>query len=380
MNKVLIIIALFILTKAEAQESISALAIGDSLYTLGDYSKAMNYYKQLPENEQILFKIAKSYEALGNNPKAIQYYKNVIVSNPRASIAKYNYGRLLFKTAKFQAADSIFKMLSEETPTNPNYVYQRGLIKEKQQDSTAISFFKETFKLDTNHINSVYKIAKLNLKKRKFSEAEVFIEKGLYVDKKSIRFLMLKALKQYHSKEYNEAIDTYEKLLFLGKKDEKLHFNLANCYSKVFKLEVAIKQYTILINTYDDKNSTYHYNIGLSLLGLHYLEKAKKHFEIAIALKFTPLDNEYVTLGMLYKRENLYKQAMILYKKALRDNSNNEMASYQLAVVADIFFTDKKKALTYYNRYLKKFGKTGKMRNLAKSRMSDLKKELHFRE
>jgi len=379
MNKAFILILLFFI-KAEAQESISALAIGDSLYTLGDYSKAMNYYRQLPEGEQIQFKIAKSYEALGNNPKAIQYYNNVIVNNPKAIQAKYAFGRLLFKTAKFQVADSIFENLSFENPSNPNYVYQRGLIKEKQQDSSAILFFQKTYILDSNHINAIYKIAKLKLEKRQFVESEIFIKKGLYIDSLSIRFLTLKALKHYHNKEYHKSIEVYEKLLRLGKNSERLHYNLANSYSQVLKIEEATKQYILLINGYDDKNSDYHYLLGLSFRALHYNEKAKRQLELAIALKFTSLDVEYLTLAMLYKRERNFKKTLEYLELALMDNSNNELASYQLAVASDNYFKDKKTVIRYYEKYLKKFGETGRMRNMVKARISDLKKEVHFKD
>jgi len=379
MNRAFILILLFFI-KAEAQESISALAIGDSLYTLGDYSKAMNYYKQLPGSEQIQFKIAKSYEALGNNLEAIQYYKNVIESNPRASQVKYYYGRLLFKVASFKSSDSIFKILSEETPTNPNYSYQRGLIKEKQQDSTAISFFQKTYALDSNHINAIYKIAKLKLEKRQFLESEIFIKKGLYIDSLNIRFLTLKALKHYHNKEYHESIEVYEKLIMLGKNDEQLHYNLANSYTQVLKIEEATKQYILLINLFDDKSSDYHYLLGLSYSALHYNEKAKLQLELAIALKFTPLDIEYLTLAMLYNREGNFKKAMEYLELALMDNSNNEVASYQLAVTSDNYFKDKKTVIRYYEKYLGKFGETGRMRNLAKARIRDLKKEVHFKD
>jgi len=375
-NKLFLVFAV-LLFKAEAQNT-SALAIGDSLYSLGDYSKAILQYNQLLENENINFKLAKSYEAIGNNPRAIQYYKKVISSNPKETQASYNYAKLLFKTAKLKEADSIFKALSIKNPSNPNYIYQRGLIKERQKDSSAIYFFQKTFKIDANHINSAYKIAKIKLKKRKFSEAKPFINKGLSVDSTSIRFLSLKALNSYHTKNFHQAIKDYNLLLSLGKKDEKLHINLADSYYKVLDIEKAIEQYSILINEFDDKNDVYHYNLGVCYSALHYNIKAIKEYELAAALKFTPLDTEYYAISRVYKFEGNTKQEIRMLKKAISENSNDEMMQYQLLVAYGRFYKDKKVVLAYYEKYLKKFGETGKFRDLAKHRASELKKEIHF--
>ena len=377
MNRILFSILVLLFFKAEAQNP-SALAIGDSLYSLGSYSKAILYYNQLSENKNINFKLAKSYEAIGNNPKAIQYYKKVLSSNPKETQASYNYAKLLFKTANLKEADTVFKTLSIENPSNPNFIYQRGLIKERQQDSTAISFFQKTYKIDSNHINSVYKIAKLKFEKRNFSEAKPFIEKGLLVDSKSIRFLTLKALNNYFTKNYHQAIKDYNFLLKLGKNDEKLHFNLADSYYKVLNIEKAIDQYTLLIKEFDDKNDVYHYNLGICYSALHYNLKAIKEFELAIALKYTPLDTEYYAISRAYKYEGNTKQEIKMLKKAISENPNDEMLHYELILAYDRFYKDKKVVLGYYEKFLKRFGKTGKMREIVKYRVSELKKEIHF--
>jgi len=376
-NKIFLLFIALFLTKAEAQDT-SALKVADSLYNFGDYSKAIKSYNLLSENETIAFKLAKSYEALGNHPMAIQYYKKVVSINPNATLASFNYAKLLFKTAKFKEADSIFKALSVGNPNNPNFTYQRGLIKVKQKDSTAIQFFQKTYKIDHNHINAIYKIAKLKLEKRKFSEAKPFINKGLSVDSKSIRFLQLKALHSYYTKNYHQAIKDYKLLLSLGKKEEKLHFNLADSYYKVLDIEKAIEQYTLLINEFDDKSEVYHYNLGVCYSALHYNLKAIKEFELAIALKYTPLDTEYYAISRAYKYEGNTKQEIRMLKKAILENPNDEMLHYQLLLAYDRFYRDKKVVVGYYEKFLKRFGETGKFRDLAKHRASELKKEIHF--
>jgi len=153
---------------------------------------------------------------------------------------------------------------------------------------------------------------------------------------------------------------------------------LAISYHKTNQFEKAIDQFTILINTYDDTNPTYHYNLGKVYMSLKEYENAKRHIEISIVLQDIPLDEEYISLSYIYDREKKYKEEMEVLEKALKENSTNEIAKYRLAIAADNYFKDKETVLRYYNAYLDMYRETGKMREIVKQRVSDLKKELHF--
>jgi len=69
MIKRLFVLILFIQLNAEAQSS--ALALADSLYANGNYSKAIDAYKKHSNQDEVYSKIAKSYIAIGNFGKAI---------------------------------------------------------------------------------------------------------------------------------------------------------------------------------------------------------------------------------------------------------------------------------------------------------------------
>jgi len=377
MNKLLVFIVLLFFFKAEAQNA-SALRLADSLYALGNYSRAISYYKQLSKSEQQLFKLAKSYEALGNHPKAFYYYQKVISTYPKATLASYNYGKLLFNTSKYRKADSLFKNLSEGHPLHPNFIYYSGLVKEKLNDSSAIFFFRKTYKLDKSHHNALYKIAKHHTEKREFEVAERYISEGLLVDPNSILFLNLKALKYFYSKEYHGALLAYKKLLEFNQSNTQLHENVAISFVHTNQFDKAIEQYTILINRYEDKNSKWHYQIGRAYMALRYYEKAQRHFEIAIALKDISSESEYFALSQLFGKQENYKAQMKALNKAIVENPKNQHTHYFLAVAADNYFKDKKTVIVYYEKYLKMFGEKGRYSEFARQRIKDLKTAFHF--
>lgn len=368
-------ILLFNLFQASSQND-EALVIGDSLYAMGNYSQAIIAYDKAGNTHA---KIAKCYEALGNNVKAIQYYKLMLLEHPNAAIPKYNYGKLLLKTSQYDRADSLFNALEKEYPDNPNFTYHLGLIKEKQKDTTAVAYFKKVVAMDSTHQNGLYKLSRLLVGKRQFETAAPWVASGLHADPNSIRFLNLRALIHFHNKNYHEALASYKKLVALKQSNIQLHENLAACYRNTNQFEKALEQYTILINEYDDKTPEWHYGIGATYLALKNYEKARRHIEIAILLKDLPIEDEQMTLSYLFSAIKDYRSQMEVLNKVVNNYPQNERAMYYLAAAADNYFEDNTTVIPFYERYLKKFGETGRFREYAKQRIKDLKTELHFK-
>lgn len=384
MKKALILIVLLLSFKVGAQSAStsSVLQKADSLYGIGDYSNAIQHYKILTIDSAIAFKIAKAYVAIGNISQALNFYEQAIsetdLPGKEHIQLKFEYAKLLGQSLKYQEADSILKTLTLEFPSNPNFIYQSALLKETQNDSTAIDAYKQVFRLDPNHLNAVYKLARNYIENRKFIAAETYINKGLAVDSNSIRFLTLRGIKQFHLKDCHAAIATYQTLLSLGESNIQILENLANCYSYTNQFEKALEHYNLLIEDFDNKNPKWHIKVARLYRSLNQYENAKRHLDIAIEIQEIPLGNTYLELALIYKREGDYKQEMKALKAAINLAPLNEMAYYNLAVAADNYYRDKKTILLYYQDYLKHYSEKGRMRSLAKQRVADLKKELHF--
>ncbi|QAA82618.1 tetratricopeptide repeat protein [Aequorivita sp. H23M31] len=376
MKNLLLPFFLTFILNAQAQTSsyLVIAKIADSLYEIGEYNKAIPYFRKIGNYQ----KIANSYEALGNYSDARKYSEKALSGDESNPKTQYDYAKFLVRLSNYKIADSILEILQNKFPSNSNFVYERGLIKEVQKDSTAIDLFLQAHQMDSNNLNAIYKIARNYIKNRKFKEAEPFIERGLSVDKNSSRFLTLLAIKDFYTEKFHEAISTYTILISKGESYPSLHENLARSYSQTNQFEKALEQYKILLQKFDDKNPKYHHEVGVLYRSMQEYEKAERHFNIAIGLLETPLSNEYYELSKLYGWNKNSKNEMYALRKAIANNPNNEQAYYHLAVAADNYFKDKKTVLGYYENYLKKYGETGRMRNLVKQRISDLKMELHF--
>ncbi len=376
MRNVLIIIFVFLFFKAGAQSS-SALAVSnraDSLFEVGEYNKAIPYFLE----KDRFYHLAKSYEALGNNMEAQRFYQKALLHNSSHPKTEFDYAKLLIKLSNYKKADSLLQNLQSQFPHNPNFLYERALLKEVQKDSTAIDFFLEVYNMDGKNVNAIYKIARNYIENRKFEASAPFIAKGLSENPNSIRFLTLRALKEFYTDEFHDAIATYNVLIRKGESYISLHENLAKAYAKTFQVEKAMEQYNILFIKFNDQNPQWHHEVAMLYRINKMYKEAEKHFNIAIGLLETPLSTEYYEFSKLYGWSKDYKKEMELLQKSISNNPNNEMALYYLAVAADNYFKDKNTVVKYYENYLKHFGQTGSMRILAKQRLSDLKKKIHF--
>ncbi|MDT0556353.1 tetratricopeptide repeat protein [Patiriisocius hiemis] len=377
MSRLFFLFIIVYIAKASSQTD-GALAIGDSLYALGNYDRAITYYEKAPSTSIQKSKIAKTYKAKGNNKKALQYYKDAVTKNPDAVISVYNYGKLALDAGKLTIADSVFELLSKKYPNNLNYTYQKGLVQEAKRDSMSFMTFMFIALKDSTHLNAAYKVARRLVTKRNFNNAMPYIERGLEADPESIRFLTLKALVAYYSKNYHLSIKIFEKLLSLNQSNEQLHENLAISYVQTNQFENAIEQYTILINEFNDKSPSWHFALGNAYSALRYFDKAIRHIEIALVLQDVSLEREYLALATIYKRQKDYKLVFEMMQKAVGENPSSDTLQYQLAISADTYFEDKASVISYYERYISKFGEKGNYIELAKQRVSDLKNELHL--
>ena len=379
MNKYLFsIIILITATKAEAQTS--ALAMADSLYAVGNYSEAIELLESSePKSEAVYNKLAKAWQAKGNPAEALRNYRIVLQKSPERVLTAVAYGKLLSKTGKLQEADSIFYSLASKYPKNADFHFQRGLIMEKRNDSTALNHFMMALSYDRNHQQALYKIAKEHLRHRRYVRAEYLSKQGLEVNPANASLLSILAQTYFNQKLYDEAIPEFEKLVALNKGSEFIHSKLGYAYFQKKEPQKAIENYMLALD-YEDMNAATHHALGRIYAFTGEYRKSEQHLLMAILIKDQSLEAEYLSLALTYKLKEDYKTALEYFNKTLDENPDNERALYERAIAADNYFKDLETRRNYYQAYLNKFGLTGSnnLVHLAKRRIKDINEELHL--
>lgn len=371
MFKKLIFIILIIQFNAEAQSS--ALAIGDSLYANGNYTKAIEKYQNHNNQNEVYDKIAKAYVAIGNFGKALENYKKSSEANPDDALIKFEYAKLLSRSKKYKEASSLFEELIYVDYRNPNYHYQKGLVLEKLNDSTALNRFLSAYELDNTHQKAIFKIAKHHLIKRNHQISHRYIDKGLESYSENLELISLKAQNYYHQDYQEEAKQWFKKLLELGEESEFIHEKLSILYAKNSDYKDAIfhREKALKYNPYD---ATSIYVIGTYYKKLKDFEKAEEYISKSLKLQDVPLNIEYRILGTVLNRQKKYQEAIKAFQKAIKEDPTDTFTRFTMILTKEQFYADKEAVIKLYEDFVAKY-KDDNIAKFAEIHLKELKEK-----
>lgn len=365
------IFLLIVLFKTEAQSSV--LNVSDSLMANGNFSKAIILLEN-SNTENTSYRLAKAYNAIGNYDKAIISYKKAIENNKGNGLLQYEYGKLLSKVKKNEEAVSIFKKLKAIDSTNANYNYELGVVLERlQQTENAQNNFKEAYKLDNSHQKAIYKLAKHSLKNKEYERLDTLITIGLNSYPKNAGLTNLKAQSLFLLKDYTKAITWFEKLIELGENSQYIFEKLSFAYKKDLEYEKAIECLEKAL-LFEPKNAENLFKLGSLYQLINDYEKAEELIKQSIKLQDIPLDNQYIKLATIYNRLEKPQVAVTYFKKALKENPNNESAKFYILVAKASFYKDYQSRVNLFDTFIKNNPDSNYV-TIARWELKKLKKE-----
>ena len=124
--------------------------------------------------------------------------------------------------------------------------------------------------------------------------------------------------------ETEKAVESYRKAI-IAYPTSYAYANLANIYYQNNQPEQAVKFYSKALAMEAD-NARIHFNIGQALLSLRRIEKAREHFEKAVAIDRRVHPNAWYNLGVIYKMKGMKQKSENAMRefKSLRKSVNTE--------------------------------------------------------
>lgn len=350
MRNILIALLVLITFKTEAQTSV--LTVSDSLMANGNFSKAIALLEN-SNTENSAYRLARAYNAIGNYDKSILSFKKAIESTPENTLLQYEYAKLLSKVKKNNEAVTIFNNLKATDSTNPNYHYELGVVLERlKQTEEAQNSFNATYKLDKTHQKAIYKLAKYSLKSKAFERLDTLVAVGLNSYPKNAALTSLKAQSLYLLQDYTNAIVWFENLLELGERSQFIFEKLSFAYRKDLEYKKAIENLKQAL-LFQPKNVENLYRLG----GLYQLVKdyknAEKYIKQSLEIQDVPLNNEYRKLATVYNRLEKPQIAVKYFKKALKENPDDEFAKFYLVIAKSSYYKDMQSKIELFNVYIK---------------------------
>ena len=383
MKSIVFLFVLLIVGRAEAQSLPAgrqglASSFADSLYALGNYVQAINYYAK--ENSPTSkLQIARAYNAIGNYDKAIFEYESLIVSDKALQIAKFELGKLYIKISDFRKANTIFYELTSIEKDNPEYHYYLGeTYREINEDASSLVAYKNAVAIDSTHLRSLFQLGKYFVVKQEKNQALKYIESGLRFYENDVSLINLKALALFNDNDYRGAQPIFERLLQLGEEKPHIYEKLGYCYYQLWEFEKAKNAYRELFQFPDSEPEAYN-GLAHTFHKEKQIDSAEVYYKKAIAAKKPFLGREYSALAQLARERDDLNTALRYYKMAFEEQPDNHFACYQICAVSEQLQDDPKKKLQCYNGFIERFGdKKTFMENMVKKRISELKEEIHM--
>ncbi len=351
----------------------------DSLLALGEYEKAAASVSDAGSSITMHLKLAHIYTVWGKTEQALWHHRKVLSRQPHRILSQVAYADLLLKSERLSEADSIYKRLSKQFPDNPKFYFSRGLIREHQRDSTALSFFEAAAKADNGYYMAYFKISGMLLNNQDLPGAGRTARKGLRTAPNHTGLLLILAQAQLHQGYFLKAIDQFQKLILLGEESSFIHTNLGYLYYRTGKPQKAIDHYRLSL-ALEPKDPAVHHALGKLYAEKGELRKSEGHLLRAIILQSPQLDQEYLSLGITYTRLGTYQKALEAFEHALAEDPDNQRALYERAIAADNFFKDRASVIRFYQAYLNQYATRGDpaLINFSKRRISQIKREMHL--
>jgi len=373
------IILLLALCKVVAQDSRNTERFkADSLYALGNYTIAINFYAKDGSLTSAL-QIARAYDAIGSYDKAAAQYEAIISKDASQQIARFELGKILLKLKQAEKAKTLFVRLTEIDSTNAAYFYYLGKSLQSQKNGfMANRAFRLAIRKDSTHLRSLFEMAKHFVGEREKDSVLIYTDKGLEVYPDDVSLINLKALALYNNEQYAQALPLFERLVELGEQKEFIYSKLAYCYFRTWEFEKAKTAYNKVLKI-NDGNADAYFNMGQIFLKDREIDSAKIYIEEAIAVQKPFLVREYESLARIARIQENVKLAFEYYKLAYAEDPDNARVYFNVCTTADEYYKDPETILPYYEKFVEKFGKIGRyMTQTAKKRISELKEEIHF--
>ena len=350
----------------------------DSLYTLGNYSAAINEYSK-EDSSRASLQIARAYNAMGNYGKAVTQYEASLKKDINNSTAAFELGKLYLKLKKPEEAYVLFNDLSLDGSNNPEYNYYVGrTLQEVEKNVRASEYFKRAVKADSTHLRSLFQLSKYYVANRNKKSALEYINLGLKVYPEDVSLINLKALALFNGSMYKEAIPLFEQLLDSGEEKKHIYQKLGFSYFKNWEFDKAKDTYKQLLNFEDTKAEAL-----FSLSGVYFkerkLDSAAYYTKLSIKEQEPYLLEEYGMLASIERDLNHLKTALHYYKLASAEDDTNQRVAYQICALEDQTNEDTEEKLKYYQQFIERFGGDDNYyTQLAHKRIRELKEEIHF--
>lgn len=303
----------------------------------GDYMAALQACEKLlgkiPRHAEGSRLMGQIWEKLGNDRKAVAYYKIAAEVNP--SYANYrSYGHLCRRLGNLDEAVTAFENALEidhqsvEVTTALAEIYEERSLWPK-----AVSKRKKILDRDPDDLEALFQLSRCSYRAKLIQEAVILCTRLLNKNPVHAQGLRLLADCMLLRHQQDRALELYQQALHAQPADWEGHYYIATMYLSLEKKDSAIQHFQLCL-----RHQSTHLQSHRSLIDLY--KDSKEWLEAEIVLKHLIVNHgespELLDeLGDLYFAQAQYDSAMTVYQQArsLRTGDNDLDAKFVTAAL-----------------------------------------------
>lgn len=357
---------------------------GNAYFAMGEYNQAAVYYEKAYQKKPgVMAAIhwGKSLEGAKKYRQALSLYQSELQEDSTHTAIQLRMVKTYFQLGQLHKSLKHLDSLSVKDSLNPEYPYQKGLVWARKKNSNrAIEHLLEAHKRDSTHLQSIIQLANEFFQLKFEDSTTIFVQKGLRLDPDNRALNRIKINQLRRNKEYQKAVDRLLEQVELYGVDFYAAKMLGICYFNLDSLPQATEWFHKALEQNEKDFEIYTY-LGDINVKERNLKKAVVNYSKATYVGIAPRDHAFYKLGLVFNEIKNHTKAIAMFKEALLENAYHREALFELAVISEHFYTDKKIAYRHYQRYLRQFASYDHSEkiNFVKSRIKKIKEDYFIR-
>src|SRR5699024_8099876 len=230
-------------------EIIIDFALGELLFSIGEYNKAIIHYEIVLKETDFIMEVninerlAESLAMISNYEEALKYYQEV---EDKDADTLFKYGFIASQVNRNDIAINAWKELIEQDKDYHSvYVELAKVYLKEEMKQEAYEVIKEGLKIDEFNQELYFMAGKLANEFGDFEESESYIKEAIILDNdyKAAVIFLINILKDEHRLE--EVIDLITEVKRLGAEDPEYDWELARAYNENEEFEKAYEYYKL---------------------------------------------------------------------------------------------------------------------------------------
>lgn len=354
--------------------------------SLQDYQNALEAFttglQMQPQNIDLLSQSAGCFALLGNNPDAVNFYKEASNLAPQNLALVAKLGRVYINLKKYHEAYDVFSGIymqdSSKVYWNKQLAYCAFRIFNREQAS---ALYEKVLEANPRDYGSYSNLIHTYNWKKEGGKVMSTIERGLVQFPNDASLLLERAMYLYKTKQYNEAMINFEKYVAAEKEppyDILMNVGISTYFAGYEEKALDKFKALLLLNPNDPLVLYYQ---SLCHKKMKNFEKSQELMEWAIDASIPNYVAEmYHHLGQIYGQQRKFKESLVALEKSYELNVAKSEVLFEIATTYEEYNSNKTLALNYYRIYLKEAGGKAKNTNYALDRITKLKEDLFFDE